>query len=110
MRAGGEKRGNNRDRKRRRAWLLDTFDVDLGPGVARCHLKIAGDRCHGIVDEFTLSVDRLDTGGSYHRGNIQPACVPCQNRQGALITQARRIDWLRYAEEARARGLEMSAA
>lgn len=105
MRAGGEKRGNSRDRARRRAWLLEEFDTDLGPGHARCHLRIS-DRCRGVVDEHTLTVDRIEEGGSYRRSNIRPACSPCQNRQGALITHARRLEWLTLQEEAAFYGVE----
>lgn len=78
-----DKRGNNRDRQRRRTWLLTEFDQDLGPGRARCHLKLAV-TCIRIVDEVTLSVDRIEQGGTYARHNIQPACKPCQDRQGGL--------------------------
>lgn len=87
-------------------WLLETFDEDLGPGVARCHLAMAGDRCHGFVDERTLTVDRIDPGGTYRRSNIQPACTPCQNHQGALITNARRWEWRSMMAQAEARGIE----
>lgn len=86
-------------------WLLATFDVDLGFGVARCHLAIS-DRCHTIVDDVTLSVDRIDPGGTYRRENIQPACIPCQTKQGALITHSSRADWRRYWEESRALEIE----
>lgn len=82
-----DKRGNNVSRARRRSWLLATFDEDLGPGRARCHLKISAD-CLRVVDEVTLSVDRIQMGGSYARGNIQPACKPCQDRQGGLAAAA----------------------
>lgn len=79
-----DKRGNAVDRARRRRWILETFDPDLGPGRARCALRLAGD-CDGVVDDATLSVDRIEPGGSYRRGNIQPACKPCQDRQGGLF-------------------------
>lgn len=105
MRAGGELRGSSRDRRARRAWLLETFDPDLGPEVARCHLAIS-DRCHGVVDQTTLTVDRIEPGGTYTRDNIQPACLPCQNTQGALITAERRHQWLAWVEEARQAGIE----
>lgn len=82
-----DKRGNARDRARRRSWLLLTFDPDLGPDRARCHLKLSV-MCHVIVDAVTLSVDRIEHGGSYRRGNIQPACKPCQDRQGGLSAVA----------------------
>lgn len=110
MRAGGDKRGSTRNRHARRAWLLATFDPDLGPELARCHLGIAGDRCHVYVDDRTLTVDRIDPGGSYRRDNIQPACVPCQNKQGALITAERRQEWRRWMEEADALGIEWDGA
>ncbi len=109
MRAGGERRGNSRDRARRRVWLLAAFDTDLGPEVARCHLKLS-DRCHGYVDDRTLTVDRIDPGGTYAHDNIQPACTPCQNTQGALITAERRQDWHRWMAEAAALGIEWDGA
>lgn len=105
MRAGGERRGSSYDRKRRRTWLLSHFDVDLGDGVARCHLKLSP-RCHLVVDEITMTVDRIIPGGTYARSNIRPACVPCQNAQGALITNERRREWLGWMDEALTSGIE----
>lgn len=106
MRAGGDLRGSYRNRRQRRRWLLLTFDPDLGPELARCHLKIAGDRCHVYVDDRSLTVDRIEPGGTYAHGNIQPACTPCQNKQGALITAEKRQAWQRFMEEAKAAGIE----
>lgn len=106
MRPGGERRGNNRDRARRRAWLLETFDPDLGPGRARCHLFGLSERCKGVVDAGTLTVERIIPGGTYRRDNIVPACAPCQNKQGALITRERRHQWLAWWSEAQAAGIE----
>lgn len=45
---------------------------------------------------------QLDSGN----GNIQPACTPCQNRQGALITRERRHQWVAWMDEARQAGVE----
>lgn len=78
-----DKRGSNRDRARRRTRLLAEFDTDLGVGRARCHLRISA-QCERVVDERTLSVDRIQPGGSYRFENCQPACKPCQDRQGGL--------------------------
>jgi hypothetical protein len=78
-----DKRGSNADRARRRSWLLATFDEDLGPGRARCRLKLSP-RCERIVDEVNLAVDRIEMGGSYRRTNIQPSCRTCSDRQGGL--------------------------
>lgn len=95
-----DKRGNCRDRARRRAWLLTEFNPELGPGRARCHLKISPD-CIRIVDEVTLSVDRIKMGGTYARGNIQPACKPCQDRQGGLARVATQEELLAEYRAAR---------
>lgn len=108
-RPGGERRGSNRDRAARRTWLLATFDKDLGPDLARCWLGIS-DRCKVIVDATTLTVDRCNPGGSYCHENIQPACAPCQNKQGALITRERRHQWLSWMTEAQAADIEWDGA
>lgn len=104
MRPGGERRGNSRDRARRRAWLLENFDPDLGPEAVRCALQLS-DVCRPILDAATLTVDRIEPGGSYAHDNIQPACRPCQNRQGALITWERRQEWRNWWDEAQAAGI-----
>lgn len=96
-----DKRGSNKDRAARRAWLLSTFDEDLGPGRARCHLKLSA-RCRRVVDEVTLRVDRLDMGGSYRRGRIQPSCPECSDRQGGLAgihTHAELLEEYRAARD-----------
>lgn len=104
MRAGGEKRGNVRDRARRRAWLLEHFDEDLGPRKARCHLNLSS-VCAGTLTAATLTVDRIEPSGSYARDNIRPACSACQHTQGALITNERRRQWLGWMQEAEAAGV-----
>jgi hypothetical protein len=78
-----DKRGSNKTRARRRSWLLTEFDADLGPGRARCHLRLSP-RCERVVDEVSLRVDRVEMGGTYARSNIQPSCPPCSDRQGGL--------------------------
>lgn len=74
--------------------------------MARCHLRLAGDRCHGFVDSTTVTADRLNAGGTYRHGNIQPACAPCQSYQGALITNTARWAWRSLMAEARDAGIE----
>jgi hypothetical protein len=105
MRPGGEKRGNVYDRRHRRRWLLEEFDPDLGPNRTRCHLFGLSDHCLGYVDALTLTVDRIEPGGTYAHDNIRPACKPCQNLQGALITHERRRAWKALMEEAQALGI-----
>lgn len=109
MRPGGERRGNNRDRARRRAWLLETFDTDLGPDRARCWLDLSP-ACLVEVDARTLTVDRIRPGEGYTRDNIQPACKPCQAVQGALITNEARAAWRSMMAEAAALGIEWDGA
>lgn len=112
MRPGGEKRGNSRDRARRRAWLLATFDQDLGPERARCWLDLSP-ACLVEVDARSLTVDRINPGGTYRRENIQPACRPCQIHQGGLLhfmTPESRAAWRDLMAEADALGIEWDGA
>lgn len=82
MRAGGDKRGSNGDRRRRRAWLLSTI---AGREVDGLFVPFGGDgsrvpcwwECGRILDESTVEADRVHAGGSYRRENIVPACRPC---------------------------------
>lgn len=105
MRAGGDRRGSNVARRRRKIWMLATFDVDLGPDKARCHLRLS-ERCRDVLTFDTITADRKDPGGTYRHENVQPACRPCQHTQGALITNERRRQWIAWMEEARAEGIE----
>ena len=86
MRAGGDRRGNNRDRRARKLWLLAAYDPDLGPANVRCHLGIS-DRCRGELDYATVTTDRIVVGGTYTRANCRPSCAPCQWLQGALVSR-----------------------
>jgi hypothetical protein len=75
-------RGSAKNRRARKAWLLKTF----GDGVtAKCALNVS-ERCAGTVDFDTMTVDRYPIagvdGGSYRRGNIQPACAACNFEDG----------------------------
>jgi hypothetical protein len=75
--SNGNAAGNAADRRRRRQWLLDTFGNGV---VAPCLLG-----CGELVDAITLTVDRIVPGcrgGTYRRGNIRPACGPCNSRRG----------------------------
>lgn len=94
--------GNNEDRKRRRAWLVETYraDVDvpdfevegypltvgvalgLGAPACRCY------RCGCLLTIDTVTVDRIIPGcygGTYRRNNIRPACGPCNSSTGAAL-------------------------
>lgn len=77
-------RGGSKDRRVRKQWLLDTF----GDGVkADCVF------CGEPQDVNTVSPDRIIPGcegGTYRRGNIRPACVPCQSSTGGKLGAQRR--------------------
>lgn len=38
----------------------------------------------------TVTVDRIKPGGTYARGNIRPACGPCNEKTGGALGAARR--------------------
>jgi 5-methylcytosine-specific restriction endonuclease McrA len=70
-RAGGEKRGNSTDRRRRRLWMLARW----GDGTT-CPCT----HCGETLTERTVEADRIipgSLGGTYRRENIQPACRAC---------------------------------
>jgi 5-methylcytosine-specific restriction endonuclease McrA len=81
-RAGGDKRGSNGDRLRRRRWLVSP---GAGREVDGLFISFGGDgwsvpcwwKCGRIVTELTVEADRVAAGGSYRRENIVPACRPC---------------------------------
>jgi hypothetical protein len=76
------RKGNSYQRRARRAWLLTPAAGFGGDGTtAPCA------HCFTLVTDATMDVDRIECGGSYHRDNIQPACVACNrsrqnNRNG----------------------------
>lgn len=109
MRAGGDRRGNNADRLCRKLWMLATWNPELGPDTAECQLRIS-ESCVGTLTLATVTADRIDPGGTYRRENVQPACRPCQNRQGALITREKRHQWFAWRAEADAAGIEWDGA
>lgn len=85
----GNERGSAEDRRRRRQWLVETF----GDGVeVMCHLELS-DQCEMVLTVDTVTADRIIPGcdgGRYTRGNIRPACKPCQDSQGGRISAGNR--------------------
>jgi hypothetical protein len=74
-------RGNSRDRQARRQWLLDTFgDGTTAPCAFGCGTRVTID---------TVTADRFPVpgcdGGRYVRGNIRPACGPCNSKHGGAL-------------------------
>ncbi|MGH9247995.1 MAG: HNH endonuclease signature motif containing protein [Acidimicrobiales bacterium] len=85
-------RGSSYGRRVRRQWLLDTFgDGEKAP----CW------RCGTLLDVVTLTVDRIVAGchgGTYRRGNIRPACGPCNSETGGALRSAKMPDLTAVAE------------
>lgn len=79
-RAGGELRGNSRDRAARTAKLLAEF----GDGVT-CPCVY----CDRALTAATLTQDKIytaDQGGRYTYANLLPACITCnQKRSDATV-------------------------
>lgn len=84
-------RGSSYTRRRRREWLVEEF----GDGVhVACFLQRSR-FCLLVLDVDNVSADRLRLGvdgGSYRRGNIQPACENCQAHQGGVIGPQRKAE------------------
>lgn len=78
-------RGSAFGRRQRKLWLLTTF----GDGVtASCSFP----GCEVVLDVETITVDRHPIpgcqGGTYRRGNIRPACAPCNSEHGGALRRA----------------------
>lgn len=77
------RRGGSKQRRIRRAWLLSRF----GDGKkAPCY------RCSTMLDETTITVDRIFPGclgGTYIRANIRPCCNPCNMETGGQLGSSR---------------------
>lgn len=72
-------RGSAADRRKRKCWLLAWH----GDGIS-CLCYSCGT---GLVYS-TLQADRIipgRLGGTYARGNIRPACGPCNRRSGNAL-------------------------
>lgn len=79
-------RGGSKDRRIRKQWLLDNFgDGESAP----CSFN-----CGTLVTFTTITVDRFPIsgieGGTYKRGNIRPACGPCNSSDGSSLGAARK--------------------
>lgn len=84
--SNSDDRGSSETRRRRKRWLLETF----GDGVAApCAFG-----CGTVVTMETITVDRYPVpgveGGRYVRGNIRPACGPCNSRDGNDLRERRK--------------------
>lgn len=79
-------RGSSYSRRSRRAWLVATF------GDGKTVLCALG--CGTLLTRATVTADRFPVrgcdGGSYRRGNIRPACGPCNSADGGRVSGERR--------------------
>lgn len=88
----GCSRGNSEDRRRRRAYLVDTFGWRLpdGTGIVLCYLCDVSLLEHEDPNApgQAVTVDRIVPGcrgGRYVRGNIRPACGACNSETGGSL-------------------------
>lgn len=74
-RPGGEKRGNSKDRRARKIWMLSSVSGFGGDGTqVRCV------HCDRWLTYDTVEADRIvpgSKGGTYRRENVQPGCRQC---------------------------------
>ena len=103
-------RDNSRDRRRRRFWLVSTFranvdlrvDIDMftlaevehevprgqGEPACRCY------RCGVLLTVDTVTADRrvpgVEGGTYWDKGNLRPACGPCNSETGGALGAARK--------------------
>lgn len=102
--SNGNARGSSETRRRRRAWLVETFRSDRdvieiqlfhGPFLVPVLAGTEGSqptcrcyRCGALLTESTVTVDRIVPGcrgGTYRRTNIRPACGPCNSETGGPL-------------------------
>ena len=77
-------RGSAEGRRRRKAWMLVVFGDGTTAPCYRCGIRLTF---------TTMTVDRIipgAEGGRYVRGNIRPACGPCNSETGGMLGAARR--------------------
>jgi 5-methylcytosine-specific restriction endonuclease McrA len=79
---GADLRGNSKDRKRRKEWMLTEF----GDGTT---VVCSFEDCDEILTYDTVTADRYPLsgkeGGRYIRSNIRPACGACNSADGTRI-------------------------
>lgn len=64
---GNDRRGNSRDRRARKLWLVKTFGNGVTAPCVHCERQLT-------LEE--IEADRIIPGGSYRRNNIQVSCGP----------------------------------
>lgn len=103
--SNGNERGSAEQRRRRKAWLVETYRANQDMGVfgpckpgwgepaCRCY------RCGVLLTVADVTVDRIVPGclgGTYRRDNIRPACGDCNSETGGAMAhgpahQARKV-------------------
>lgn len=78
-------RGSAASRRSLKAWMLETFGDGYTAPCAFCELEL---------DWHTMTKDRYPVpgvdGGRYERGNVRPACMSCNAREGSRMMHERR--------------------
>jgi hypothetical protein len=93
----GNQRGNTRDRRARKLWLLSPEAGWGGDG-----LDVPCWECGVLCEYEDLVADRIipcSRGGTYARSNIRPQCCTCSHREGQraavrIVRDRRSAQWL----------------
>jgi 5-methylcytosine-specific restriction endonuclease McrA len=77
-----DRRGNPRNRRARKMWMLSAPQFGGNGQVVRCTY------CPTFLTYASVQADRIIPGGSYRRENVTPACGPCN------INRSNKTGWV----------------
>lgn len=77
--SGEDRRGNAKDRKARKLYLLNRYGNGVTAPCVHCGEQLTFE---------TMQADRIIPGGSYRRENVQPSCARDNRDRG------NKIDWV----------------
>jgi hypothetical protein len=95
--SNGCQRGSSKERRARRAWLVNTFGWRLPDGTGfvlcfRCEVPLL-EHDDPEAPGQAVTADRINPGalgGRYTRDNIRPCCLPCNSSTGGSLGASRR--------------------
>jgi hypothetical protein len=99
-------RGSVTDRRRRRAYLVDTYGWRLADGTGvvlcfRCDVPLLQDDDPDAPGQ-TVTVDRIVPGcrgGTYTRDNVRPCCAGCNSEMGGVLGRSVALSHARRVKE-----------
>lgn len=72
-------RGNSKDRRARKNWMLSDSKFSRRPGTEGHNVNCT--HCGKELDYHTVESDKINPSGGYQRHNVQPACRTCNIRR-----------------------------